>query len=166
MSSELAAMWKRGTITPKNIQRLGNKIGWTYLRLERETGVGRCKVMMMHPAGEHSIHTDMDFQCILPASHQKHDSDHVDIHGHTARVLVRQSTIREVAALAESDRQDAKQAAESALAERVAKLLRGVQVDDPELETGLTEHHTDGSYSFPVRQGDRWVTVHVSPGWV
>ena len=53
----------------------------------------------------HLIHSDKsESRCILHKDHQDNDSDHIDEHGHTAKVLVTQATIREVRALAEYDR--------------------------------------------------------------
>lgn len=57
----------------------------------------RCKV--------HLIHGDKrESRCVLAKTHQENDSDHLDVHGCRAKVLVSQATIREVAALAEADR--------------------------------------------------------------
>lgn len=55
----------------------------------------RCKVPMIHPDKTES-------RCVLHKDHQQDDSDHIDIHGHTAPVLVHQSTLREVRALQEA----------------------------------------------------------------
>jgi hypothetical protein len=53
-----------------------------------------CGTPMTHPDKSVSY-------CTLPKDHYitVEDSDHCDEHGHTARVLVRQATIREVAAI-------------------------------------------------------------------
>jgi hypothetical protein len=54
-----------------------------------------CGVLLVHPDESAS-------PCTLPAGHfiQVEDSDHVDEHGCFAPVLVRQSTLREVARVA------------------------------------------------------------------
>jgi hypothetical protein len=49
----------------------------------------RCQVPMVHPDATVAW-------CIRHKDHLRIDSDHLDEHGHTAPVLVSQSTIREV----------------------------------------------------------------------
>lgn len=62
--------------------------------------MSKCGTPMRHPDKSVS-------PCVLDETHRLDDSDHRDGHGHTAPVLVRQSTIREVAAVAaERQRQD------------------------------------------------------------
>jgi hypothetical protein len=48
----------------------------------------RCRVPLIHRDGSEA-------RCVLPASHQRDDSDHVDEHGHSAPVLVTQAAIEE-----------------------------------------------------------------------
>lgn len=73
-------------------------LDWQALReMTREdaTFPDRCKVPMVHPDKTES-------RCILHWDHQRDDSDHIDIHGHRATVLVHQSTIREARAVREA----------------------------------------------------------------
>lgn len=55
----------------------------------------RCLVNMVHP-------DKSEARCVLHKDHQEDDTDHLDEHGHTAHVLVHQSTIREVRAVSEA----------------------------------------------------------------
>ena len=67
----------------------------------------RCQVNLIHP-------DKSEAQCLLDRTHQKSDTDHQDEHGHYVRVLMSQSTLREVEALARYDdeqRQRAERAA-------------------------------------------------------
>lgn len=53
--------------------------------------MSQCRVYLIHPDKSQS-------RCLLDADHLLDDSDHLDEHGHTAKVLVSQATIREVKA--------------------------------------------------------------------
>lgn len=53
----------------------------------------RCKVNMVHEDKSES-------RCVLDKDHLLDATDHLDIHGHKAPVLVHQSTIRQVEAIA------------------------------------------------------------------
>jgi hypothetical protein len=70
------------------------KAGDEVARLDAEqarTGLSdaaRCRVPLVHRDGSEA-------RCVLRASHQRDDSDHVDEHGHTAPVLVTQATIED-----------------------------------------------------------------------
>jgi hypothetical protein len=51
---------------------------------------GWCRAPMHH------VNSGEDWPCVLPALHLRFDEPHHDVHGHTAKPLVSQSTIDEV----------------------------------------------------------------------
>jgi len=163
-TNEQLTRWMRGTIRQTEVAELLLD-GFNYTLIEHATDVKRCAVMMKHTdqPGQPS------YQCVLPSNHQEHDTDHVDSCGHHAKVLVSQASIRKLEAMETENRRTERLRVESALAEHIGALVRGgVVVDDPMLESGLSEKHLDGSVSFEVwRRSDRdhAVTVRVSPGY-
>lgn len=174
MIGNMVKAWTDGTISADSVKYLRND-GFSDGVMHSITGVGQCMVNMVHPAttdyaaGSHM--PKREYPCILPKTHLNHDSDHVDIHGHTAPVLVHQATIREVAALAEHDRQAAQAETFAALVNQVSmglRLFSAQEFSKDGLHTGLKERHADGSISFPIEQGDDnqlCVTVTVKAGW-
>lgn len=106
-----------------------------------------CGVRMIHSGAPDAV-------CVLTKEHLASDTDHEDKHGCHAPVLVRQSTIREMEALAESDRQERDRKRRATLAELWVMHARNA-LDETMCGTnnqiGLAEWHTDGSSSFEVK---------------
>jgi hypothetical protein len=125
-TDELIQKWRDGTITGEEVKVLRDEESLDFI--EAVTKIGRCKCLMTHPGkGWSNVSEHFGSRCVLPTNHQLHDSDHRDRHGCRAMVLVHQSTIREVAALGEYDREQAR--LNNPLRKRILNVVSGLATD-------------------------------------